>query len=832
MNTEPIVRRDESVYGFQAMPISPVRCICLSVVIGLQSAFCLAQEPAAFANGGFEDGITGWKASAEDAAANLSTVSPEAAHSGKNGLRVKQDENGPGSWIQSTKVPVGEGKNYRVNFWARCVQPSGIGVWVQFFDAEGKAISIPDPNLASKQIAQNATEWTEYHLVVAIPAGCVAMTISVHAYSHHGCLADFDDFTLAPTTETAGASASTASTPAVTVAATSVTPLPALDPARIREIASSLNPAPRGIGPSIDDRKAWEALGADPQWRDKLITRAGGYLNQPIPQISNDLWMQSCRTGNRTAEPLLDRRRFRLTTWVLAEGVENKGRFLPAIGKEIAAICSEPTWVLPAHDPKLLNYSGQQKFVDLGVGMTSWTLATADSMLGSRLSDSTRKMIRDKTRERIIEPYLDETHGKTHLEWWRTNDFNWNAVVHGGVAGVALALDDSIDERAEIIASIEKEVPFYLQGFPKDGYSTEGMGYWKYGFGHFIMLSEAVLGATHGKVNLYASEKARLAAQFPRRFEIVPTIYPAFADSAFMEEPSRWLYHIINCRYGLGDEQPRTIAPDGMFSAFLYSYGTNLTFDSAAPPIYTEGGNIGLGHRLRDWFAESQVMVDRLSAGETGINLAFKGGTNGAPHGHDDLGSYVVVLDQQPLMVDPGGTIYNGQTFSSHRYDNEILNSYGHSVPKVAGQLQKTGAQYYSIVLAKDFSDPSDSVTLDLTKGYDVPSLNQLTRRFDYVRANKGAVTVTDHAVFAAPQAFGTAVVTFGEATEEKPGVWTITQNGKAVRLKISAGALPFTVTNEVLKDSAHAGKVRRLGIDLNAPAADASITVTATPVI
>ncbi len=774
-----------------------------------------------FDNNGFESGTTGWVASPDDTKLKLSQVTPGAAHTGTSGLKVVQDATGPGSWFQSPYIAI-EAKPHQVAFWARCVSKSGIGVFVQFFDADKKNIPEPKVMLA---IPPDARDWTEYHIDLAVPPNTAFVKIAVHSFSKQPCDAEFDDFTITPSAGTAAVSA-----PAPKAAAAAApAPLPAVDPARVTEIASYLDPKAKGIGPSLDDRKAWDALAANTEFKDKMIPRAERFLTEPTPEISNELWMQSCKTSDRKAEPFIDRRRFRMATWTLAEGMENQGRFIPAIEKEIIAICSEPTWVLPAHDKQMLNYNGTQKMLDLGVGMTSWTLASVDSILGDKLSPSTRELIRKETRTRVIEPYLAESKGETHIEWWRTHNFNWNAVVHGGVVGTALALDDSVEERAQIIASVEKEIPFYFEGFPADGYSTEGMGYWKYGFGHFIMLSEAILNATHGKVNLYANEKARLAGQFPRRFAIIPNVYPAFADSPFVDEPSSWLFHIINSRYGLGDNAPQTLTLDGMFSTFLYAYGTNLTFDSSAPAVYTEGASTN-GHQIRDWFEESQVLVDRMPEGKRGLNLAFKGANNGWSHGHVDVGTYVVSLGKVLLMVDPGSTKYGTNTFTSKRFENQILNSYGHSVPKVAGQLQKPGVDHFSTVAAKSFSEGADSVTLDMTKAYEVPALKQLTRKFDYDRTGTSSVTITDTAEFSSPEAFGTAIATYGEPKEEKPGVWTITQKDETVRLEISAGGLPFTVKDEILNDRAAAGIVHRIGIDLNAPAAAGTITVKVTP--
>ncbi|MEO7933399.1 MAG: carbohydrate binding domain-containing protein [Chthoniobacterales bacterium] len=777
-----------------------------------------AETEVSVKNGSFEEGTEGWTASPLDAAASLSVVSQEAAHEGSNGLRVKQDTEGPGSWFQSGKNPIEAEKSYRFSFWSRCLTTSGIGVWIQFFDAQGKNIPVV-PELAI-QVKQDAKDWTQYSKETTSPAGAASFTLAVHAYSKRVCEADFDDFTVTPI-----ASTISSSIPSVASILAAVT-LPPADPARVKEIASFLDPIPKGVGPSLNDRAAWDALGAEVKLKDQLISRAEKFFGEPIPEVSKEAYALSGSTGDRKIDEMVTRRRFRLANFVLAEGIENKGRFLTPIENEINAICSEPSWIL----------SGHVKFIkwnDLGTAMTAWNLSTAVSMLGERLSSGTREKVVAEVRKRVIEPFLDQVRGKTSPpEFWRNNPNNWNAVVHSGIVGAALVLDDSVEERAEIIANAEKYTDFYIKGFPSDGYSTEGMGYWKYGFGHYIMLSETVLAATKGHVNLYDKENIKLIAQFPRRFAMAPAVYPAYSDAIFMEEPSTWLFHIIDHRYGLGDQAPKSLALDGTFSAFLYAYGINMAFDSSAASLVNDGTPAEKGHRIRDWFEESQVLVGRLPEGREGLGFSFKGGNNGTSHGHNDLGSFVVTVSGQPLLVDPGSTPYNGNTFGPHRYENQVINSYGHSVPKVAGQTQKEGAQYYATVAKKSFSDVEDSVVLDLTKAYNVPSLTQLTRHYVYGREGNGTVSVTDQGKFSSPQLFGTALITYGEVSEEKPGVWIVSQNGKKARVEIEAGGAPFTVTNEILKDQARAGKVRRLGIDLKSVTALATITMRITPVL
>lgn len=771
-----------------------------------------AAEPLTFPNNGFEDGLASWSADQNDQANNLSKAEAAAAHTGAFGLRVTQTDTQPGSWLQSARIPVESAKTYRFEFWARVVETSGIGVWIQFYDEDRQNIKRPggDPTV---QLKPNPAGWEHHELDLTTPEGAAFVTFAVHGYNKRAGKTDFDDFSLAPVD---AAAAAVSAKPSASV----LTP----KPARVKEIASYLPAKPKGLGPTLADRSLWNALKADADLSQKTIARATRFLNEPTPEITAEAYQASVNSGDRKIDNVTSQRRFRLVNFVIAEGIENKGRFIPAIENEVAAICAESSWILSAHVKFTFGRN------DLGTAMTAWNLAAVDTMLGDKLSPGLRKTIRDRVRERLFVHYLAEIRGETKPEWWSIDGNNWNAVVHGGIVGAALALDDSVEERAEIIAAAEIGTQFYIKGFPADGYSPEGMGYWKYGFGHYVLLSEAVLAATKGKINFYDRDNIRLVAQFPRRFEMQPGVYPAYGDAQLLEAPSSWLYHLIDHRYGLNDNTPRALSPDPTYSAFLYSYGAILSFDSKAPPV-TSKSNVSLSdHALRDWFEQSQIYVGRPAAGAGVIGVSLKGNNNGTSHGHNDLGTFVVAIGGEPVITDPGVPPYNARTMGPNAYDYQIKSSFGHPVPLVGGQLQKRGAAYAAVVKDTQFTDTLDSLTLDLSRGYELPSVKELTRRFDYSRQGKGGLMITDHVVFTSPQAFGTALTTYGEAREEKPGVWLVTYKNQSLRAAITtSGNLPFTVTDEVLKDESRAGKVRRLGINLDAPAAEATITIKIT---
>ena len=109
----------------------------------------------------------------------------------------------------------------------------------------------------------------------------------------------------------------------------------------------------RSIFPAAANRDAWEKIAALPRNRKVLDNRtklAEKVLDEEIPQLSASLFMEFARTGNRSnyEEKYFERRK-NLSTLVIAECAEYKGRFIDHIIDYLWAICSEPLWGLPAH---------------------------------------------------------------------------------------------------------------------------------------------------------------------------------------------------------------------------------------------------------------------------------------------------------------------------------------------------------------------------------------------------------------------------------------------------------------------------------------------------
>ncbi|MFZ2644454.1 MAG: heparinase II/III family protein [Verrucomicrobiia bacterium] len=616
--------------------------------------------------------------------------------------------------------------------------------------------------------------------------------------------------------------------------ARSATPKSPIDAERVKAVAAMLPELPAGLGHPISDRASWDKFARDAASKS-IIKRAEGILSQPVPEQPDDLYLDFSRTGNRTHwQKVAFERRQRLTWVVLAECLENKGRFLPKTEELIAAFCGEKTWVMPAHDRRLNNFNGKSIDVDLASSALAWNLATTDWLLGNKLTAATRKLLREKVRKFVIEPCLAAYRGTGRLAGWMKTTNNWNAVCLAGVTGAALALADSREERALFVAGAEHFTKNFLAGFTPDGYCSEGLSYWDYGFGHYVLLSETVRQATGGQLDLFARPEAKAPAEFGARIQIIGGIAPAFADCGINAKPSAEIMWFVNRRLGLGlRAYDKFDAADDSFSKHWFGclFETALySFPNSASQAKPHAGGSGYELGLRTWFDSAGILIARPAPDSTcRMGVALKGGHNAEHHNHNDVGSYVVVVGKRAVLLDPGAETYTARTFSKDRYVSKLLNSFGHPVPLVAGKLQREGRAAQAKVLRTDFTDRADTLALDIASPYPCPELKRLERTFVYSREGAGSLTVTDSVQFASPQTFGTALLTLGKWERSDDGSLCVRDGDEAVRVEIKAKGGEFAVQAEEIHEDAPV-KPTRIGINFTQPVTEATVTLRITP--
>ncbi|EIP99799.1 Heparinase II/III-like protein [Opitutaceae bacterium TAV1] len=676
--------------------------------------------------------------------------------------------------------------------------------------------------------------------------------------------------------------------------------LPAPDPGRQAAIAGWIgerNATANAIAfysPPFADRTFWDRATRALQPLDAITDEANRELTHPPPALPPSLYYHYKKTGERWSyEKPFSQRTRRLGVFLFAEGLfpsaaplplPSASRYLPAIEREIAAILDEPSWAVPAHTAHRKDWADSRDFIDLAATARAWDLALADYLLGNRLAPATRVRIRAETRSRIFTPYLERIRsGDPRDFWWMNGDNNWNAVCNAGVLGAALLLsDDATDasgkpfpggttrqERAGIIAAFEALTPFFIAGFGDDGFCHEGLAYWNYGYGHYTLGAELVRLATGGRIDLLAGEKQKRIATFDVRWQLADGLYPTFGDAWSDARPSGWLHDFATLRYGgsgglTGLPAAGKLLPHHGLGSFLFV----APFDLALPrptPDGTEASAItqnSLCPPLRDWFPDGGALIVRSASGAdaAGSNphlaAALKGGHNGQPHNHNDLGSFIVSVDGEVVLADPGADDYVKDTFSSRRYTSGVMNSFGHPVPRVAGKLQRAGRAARADTLRTEFTAARDLWEIDLTSAYvaDVPALESLIRTFIFTRSDAdspgGRLDVIDRVKFRAgqPQTFGSALILLPRQQREQ-----ITENGFRVR-NPGGPAVDVTWTAESRTTSlpfpAHAKtalevstepvtgivpgkppKGNRIGLDFPSPVEEARIRITVTPV-
>lgn len=596
----------------------------------------------------------------------------------------------------------------------------------------------------------------------------------------------------------------------------------AVSPARIDEIAAWLPERPAADGARITDRAAWDRLAATPHGA-REVKAAAALLSKPVPDAPDAEYLEFSQNGNRSRyQTSLFRRMGGFRRLVVAECLEDRGRFIPKIADYVDAFAAQRSWTLPAHDGALTCFNGAPH-VDLVSGEISLMLAFCSDWLGDRLPAATRAAIRAEVERRTFRPHLDHARGMRKIpgHWWLHAGNNWNSVCNACVVRTALALVEDRRLRAEFVAIAEASVPFALKGYTDDGYCSEGMGYWNYGWGHHLQMGLSVRAATGGRVDLFADPKCKTVMRYAYGFQILNGQSPHFADGGGNADAAN---------LALG----RQIWPDLVNTAALKSPAF-----SGHPAVFSlrafgqEPAPVAPTLDIlppRSWFPDAQVLLARARHPEQTLTfgVGFKGGHNAELHNHNDIGSYYVMLDGVEMTGDPGGEVYTRRTFSKDRYVSKVLNSYGHPVPVVGGQLQRTGRAAAAKVLRASFTDAKDEVAIEYAAAYAVPALKSLVRTLAFDRV-RNVLTVSDRIVCTAPTAFEVPVITYRTWRKNAAATAFTFDKSATTQRKLEmavAASAPVRFREERIENPSRPD-VQRLAFAFEAPVTEATFTTT-----
>jgi Heparinase II/III-like protein len=596
-----------------------------------------------------------------------------------------------------------------------------------------------------------------------------------------------------------------------------------LSPQRIAEIAVQLQAQPAGLGPNCSDRQAWTAPAitarltgsADP------IKTAEKLLTATFPAWNDDAYLDYSRTGVRgNGEGMMRNRRLWLYPLLMAECVEGKGRFIAALEKTLTELSQQPTWTLPAHDVGLRNFKDKNYDVDLLAADMGYDIAQALYLLGNRIQPSVRSIAMDALEKRLFAPVRNTwVTGRDH--GWMRAASNWNAVCLDGVVSAALAVLPDRNGRAVFVAGGEHYSQYYLPSFSGDGYSQEGPSYWNFGFSHFVYLREALHTATGGKIDLFSDPRTRDIALYAYRIEMSPGNVAAFGDASPAGKLDEVTRAYINEAFDLKQPQQLKSLPNA-YAGYLTNTTLLLFANPARAPL---PAGVSAQVALHSYFDQARVLVSRPNASGT-LAVSIKAGGNGG-HSHNDVGSYTLGMAGEQPAGDVGMTKYSAKTFGKDRYTIRAINSYGHPVPVVAGQLQLEATKVKASVLSTRFTDAADEMVIDISPAYAVPALKTLTRTMKNERRSQGMVSIEDRFEYTTPQSFETAITTLGQWRQRPDGTLEFWVKDKHLLARLVTSQ-PYDVKAETVNEEGLT--FTRIGISLRGPHSKGFVRVEYEP--
>ena len=463
----------------------------------------------------------------------------------------------------------------------------------------------------------------------------------------------------------------------------------------------------------------WQA--AVPDSVLKQIVKAGeALLDLKFEAISATTSLDFVRSGDRERHGKLSYgKRIALTDLILAESVENKGRFTEAIMNGVWSICEESYWGVPAHIKGLPDV--ENPVVDLFSAETAAVLGMADYFVGEKL-DKINKLLRKRiyyeTNKRIFEPMLTKSDNYSWMSKTKSVN-NWNPWIMSNWISATLLLEKDEKRRAEMIYGTMLGTDLYLNGLGEDGGCDEGPSYWFAAGASVFDCLELFSKATNDKINIYEEPLIQKMASY---------IYKTHIDG----------YYFVN----FADADPK-LRPDGLM---LYRFGKALKDEKmtqmgqwAFKNFVTASINSGGYHRPRKvenflsikqinenadkyipvndaWFSDIQVLTARAN---NGFFMATHGGHNAESHNHNDVGDFMLYANGEPVIIDAGRGNYTARTFSAQRYELWFTQSQYHNLPIINGLGQKVGREFEATNVKSNISDKEATLIMDITNAYD-----------------------------------------------------------------------------------------------------------------
>ncbi len=426
-----------------------------------------------------------------------------------------------------------------------------------------------------------------------------------------------------------------------------------------------------------------------------------------------------------------------------SESAGDNERDIAKLEEILRDICREECWALPPH----VNRKEDKEWricVDLFAAETAQTLSEITFLLKDVLSEETMETVRKEVMRRVLIPFSasEAPYGN-----WEYGASNWCAVCGGSVGSAAIyMMRDKPEELEKLLERICYSLEtYYLKSFAEDGTCLEGLGYFTYGMTYFAGFAAQLYEFTAGKRDLFRKEKLAKIAAFQAKCYFRSGKTVSFADGSTDDTFRPGLTCYLAMKYPEA-EIPSMERAAGLNDDTCYRWMglyRNLIWTKDYMEALRQGRLSGTDGKAKTASAGQTVLPDAqwtICQSVNGAGMAAKGGNNGEPHNHNDVGSFFYLNGKDFLLTDLGCGEYTRDYFSAKRYDCLCCRSLGHNVPVIDGKEQLAGEEYGC---DRFEADGRGRTVISFAGAYGNPELKALIRTLDWNSEN-GTLQVED----------------------------------------------------------------------------------------
>ena len=556
--------------------------------------------------------------------------------------------------------------------------------------------------------------------------------------------------------------------------------------------------------PSYSDRAGWDKLMG--KNKTTTIDRGVSRLKYEWRTIKATDYLEYERTGNRfTMQNINSANNIALVDLVLAELAEGKGRFSDQILNGVFYLSERTSWVLSAHLHRQISGRSlpdeNDQIIDLGSAETGAVLSWVYYFFNKefdKVDPVISRRLKSEIYKKIIIPYRTND----SFFWMALNApkdeliNNWNPWINSNVLQCIMLLENDSAQLSKDVYRSMKSVDRFINYVNSDGACEEGPSYWEHAAGKLYDYLQLLHWISGEKISFFDNEMIKNMGEYISRSYIGNNWVVNFADaSAKLSTNGNFVY-----RYGKAVNSSEMMH----FGALLVqragnsiAYGTDMFRVMESFRHDEELKNTKAEHLKPDFaiYPETQFYYFK---NKQNMFFAAKGGHNAESHNHNDVGTFSLWVNEQPVFIDAGVGTYTRQTFGPERYTIWTMRTKYHNIPCINGVEQSYGRSFKATAVKVD--GKKRTLSLNLAQAY--PTNAEVANWNRIYNLTDNELIITDKfKLNKANQANEINFLLWG-AVEVKDDLILITIKDEKIEMKFDANKFSTNVETIALTDS------------------------------